>query len=164
MVWRVGEGDPYTLLASLLLEKRGVQPLPPIARTERGKPYFPDRPHFHFSVSHSGGLALCALGESPMGADIERVRERSGGLPRYALDDREYAWFQGRGSRWEDFYTLWTLKEARVKCTGEGIFRRPPRQVSVPLLEPGETGLWEGFTFAALRGEGWRGGVCLKNL
>ena len=97
MVWKVGEGDPYALLGSLLLETRGVEPLPPMARMETGKPWFPDYPHLHFSVSHSGGLSLCALGEGPIGADIERVRPRSPGLPRYALDDREQAWFQSRG-------------------------------------------------------------------
>lgn len=164
MVWKVGEGDAYGLLSALLAEERGVETLPPIARTEGGKPWFPDYPHLHFSVSRSGGLSLCALGETPLGADLERVRPRSGGLPRYALSHREYAWFQGRGGRWEDFDTLWTLKEARVKCTGEGIFHRPAREVSVPLLEPGETAEWEGFSFTALYGEGWRGAVCLTIL
>ena len=164
MVWKMGVGDPYALLASLLLEARGMESLPPIARTEGGKPWFPDYPHLHFSVSHSGGLSLCALGEGPIGADIERVRPRSPGLPRYALDDREQAWFQSRGSRWEDFYTLWTLKEARVKCTGEGIFRVPAREVAVPLLEPGEQAGGEGFLYLSLSGESWRGAVCLNNL
>lgn len=164
MVWKMGEGDPYALLASLLLEERGIEPLPMVARRPEGKPWFPDHPHLHFSVSRSGGLSLCALGEGPIGADLERVRPRSPGLPRYALDDREYAWFQSRGSRWEDFYALWTLKEARVKCTGEGIFKAPARGVAVPLLEPGENGDWEGFSFRSLSGEGWRGALCLKNL
>ena len=164
MVWKAGQGDAYTLLASLLEEETGIAPLPSISRREGGKPWFPDHPHLHFSLSRSGGLSLCALGEAPLGADIERVRERSGGLPRHVFSDGEYAWFQSRGSRWEDFYTLWTLKEARVKCTGEGIFKVPAREVSVPVLEPGEEGDWEGFIFTALRGEGWRGAVCLKIL
>ena len=152
MVWRTGEGDPYALLASLLLEERGIEPLPPIARTERGKPWFPDYPHLHFSLSRSGGLSLCALARTPVGADLELVRPRSPGLPRYVLSGREYEWYEGRGSRWEDFYILWTLKEARVKCTGEGIFRRPAREVSVPLLRGGETD-WEGFRFTVIAGE-----------
>lgn len=164
MIWRVGQGDAYALLASLLAEERGVGPLPAIARREGGKPWFPDHPGLHFSLSHSRGLSLCALGEAPLGADIERVRERSGGLPRYTLSDGEYGWFQSRGSRWEDFYTLWTLKEARVKCTGEGLFCRPPRGISVPLLEPEESGQWEGFSFLALSGSDWRGALCLKIL
>ena len=160
MVWKLGEGDPYILLQQLLLEAGKVDPLPKIARSERGKPYFPDYPHLHSSVSRSGSLSLCALGDRPMGADIEFVRPRSPGFPRYALGEREYEWYESRGSRWEDFYTLWTLKEARVKCTGEGIFHRPVREVSVPLVEPGESAEWEGFAFTALAGENWRGGLC----
>lgn len=164
MVWKAGEGEPYALLRSLLLETRGMEFLPPIARQPGGKPWFPSHPELHFSVSRSGTLAFCALGEAPVGADVELVRPRSKGLPRYALSGGEYAWFEAGGERWEDFYTLWTLKEARVKCTGEGIFAVPPRKVSVPLLRPGEEAIWEGFSFTALAGEGWRGAVCLKIL
>lgn len=164
MVWKAEKGDPYALLAALLAEERGIEALPTVARTERGKPYFPDWPHLHFSVSRSGDLSLCALGTEPVGADIERVRARSAGLPRYALGKGEYEWFRSRGSRWEDFYTLWTLKEAKVKCTGAGIFQIPAREVAVPLIGPGGTAKREGFFFAALRGEGWRGGICLKIL
>lgn len=160
MVWRVGTGDPYALLEGLLREERGVFPLPAVARRERGKPWFPERPELHFSLSHSGEMALCALGEKALGADIEVVRPRSPGLPRYALSDREYDWFLGRGERWEDFYTLWTMKEARVKCTGEGLGPKAPREIQVPLLSPGETGEMGPFRFFALEGEGWRGAVC----
>lgn len=165
MVWKMGEGDPYMLLRQLLLEARGVELPSEIARTERGKPYFPDYPDLHFSVSHSHGLSLCALGDTPIGADIELVRPRSPGLPRYVLSDREYEWYESRGSEWEDLYCLWTMKEARVKCTGEGIFHRPAREVSVPLLEPGEHGEWEGFTFTTMAGEvqlegDWFGAIC----
>lgn len=166
MVWKVGQGDVYALLAELLVEQRGVEPLPPIARTEGGKPWFPDRPELHFSVSHSGNLALCALGEGAVGCDIEIVRPRREGLPRYCLGDREYAWFLERGGCWEDFYTLWTLKEAKVKCTGRGL-RVPPRAIEVPLLDPGHTGDLDGFRFTSLWGEEQlvgelRGAVCEK--
>ena len=163
MVWKIGEGDAYALLGELLAETGEVDPLPGIARTEKGKPYFPGRPGLHFSVSHSGELALCALGEGALGADVERVRKRGADLPRYALSDGEYAWFLAQGERWEDFYTLWTMKEARVKCTGEGIFHRSVRRVSVPLIKPGERARWEGFVFTALAGEVWRGAICEEN-
>ena len=164
MVWKLGEGDAYALLAVLHRETEGIFLLPTITRTAEGKPGFSDHPGLHFSLSHSGGRSLCVLGGAPVGADIERVRPRSKGLARYVMDDREYSWFQARGSGWGDFYTLWTLKEARVKCTGEGIFRGPVRQISVPLLEPGGRADWEGFSFVALSGEDWRGAVCLKIL
>jgi len=51
------------------------------------------------------------------------------------------------------------LKEARVKCTGEGL-RRPPRDIAVPLLRPGETGELDGLVFSAFSGETWRAAAC----
>ena len=161
MVWKVGKMDAYQLLAQLLLEEKGMASLPGMTRGERGKPRFPAYPALCFNVSHSGDLSLCALGEKDVGCDIELVRPRSGGLPAYVLDEGELDWFRARGGRWEDLYTLWTLKEARVKCTGQGL-NAPPRAISVPLMEPGESAQREGFRFTALAGEGWRGAVCEK--
>ncbi len=161
MDWRMGTGDAYALLEALMLEARGVEPLPAIAREVGGKPYFPTCPDLHFSLSHSEGLALCACSERAVGVDVERLRPRREGLPAYALSGEELIWLKGHGGDWSWFYTLWTLKEAKVKCTGEGL-RRPPREISVPLLEPGESRVWEGFSFTALAGDGWRGALCEK--
>ena len=161
MDWKVGEGDAYALLAALLAETGRGGPLPAIAREEGGKPYFPDCPRIRFNVSHSGGLALCALSDRAVGVDIERVRPRRARLPAYVLSGEELAWHRARGGGWEDFYTLWTRKEARVKCTGQGL-RLAAREIAVPLITPGETARWEGFTFTALAGEGWRGALCEK--
>lgn len=159
MVWKQGTGDAYALLAALLVETQGIEPFPRIERAPGGKPYFPDWPGVRFNVSHSGGLCLCVLDDVPVGCDIELVRPRRERLPAYALNERELEWFRKRGERWADFYTLWTLKEARVKCTGEGL-RCPVRDIAVPLLSPGEKGELGGVLFTALAGEGWRGAVC----
>lgn len=153
MVWKMGEGDPYILISELL-----GGPLPSMARGEYGKPLFQGRAE-KFSVSRSGGLALCAVGAREVGCDIERLRPRSGGLPRYALGEQEFRWYADRGSRWEDFYSLWTLKEAKVKCTGRGLVP-PVREIAVPPLEPGESAVLDGFAFTALGGEFWRGAIC----
>ena len=42
--------------------------------TPAGKPYFPARPEFHYSVSHSGEWAVCAVGAVPLGVDIQVER------------------------------------------------------------------------------------------
>lgn len=147
-------GGPWALLEALVGD-----PLPPVERREGGKPFFPDRPDLCFNLSHSHGLALCVLSDKPVGCDIELIRPRSPNLARYALDDKQYEWFQSRGEAWGDFCALWTLKEARVKCTGQGL-RLPPRDIMVPLIGPGEQAEWEGFTFTALAGENWRGAIC----
>lgn len=162
MRWQVAQGDPRVLLTRLAEQVWGLSSLPEIAVLPGGKPWFPSCPDCRFNLSHSGDLGLCAVSERPVGADVERIFPRRETLPRYVLDDREFSWFRARGCTWGDFYTLWTMKEARVKCTGEGL-RRPAREITVPLLVPGERARWERFCFTTLAGEGWRGAVCEEN-
>ena len=147
------------LLALALAETFGLEETPRQARLPGGKPVFPEHPEIHFNISHSGPLALCAAGNAPVGVDVEVIRPRREGLPRHALSEEEYRWFAGRGGRWADFYTLWTLKEARLKCEGTGL-NRPPREVAVPLLEPGGEGELEGLSFRSYGGADWRGCLC----
>ena len=158
VLW-LGEGDAYALLGELLRAEYGLGVLPAMARGADGKPYFPGEPELHFNVSHSGGLALCGAGEAPLGVDVEVLRPRRPGLARYVCSEAESAWLERQGGDWGAFYTLWTLKEARVKCTGEGL-RRPPRDIAVPLLRPGETGELDGLAFSAFFGETWRAAAC----
>ena len=58
-----------------------AMPLPQtlcIAKGEYGKPYFENAPWLHFSVSHSGGLWVCALCRCDVGIDIEQHAGRDG--------------------------------------------------------------------------------------
>ncbi len=153
------EGDAWELLARLLRARFGRPELPRVARDELGKPWFPGEPGLHFNLSHSGGLALCGAGAAPLGVDVERVRPRRAGLEGYVLSEEELAWFTRQGGDWGSLYTLWTLKEARVKCLGTGL-RQAPRTIPVPLLVPGQTGTLDGLRFGAYAGAGWRAAVC----
>ena len=159
MVLRLGTGDAYALLEALLRTEYGLERLPALARDGGGKPFFPARPELRFNVSHSGGLILCGAGAAAVGVDVERIRPRRTGLPRHVLSPEEYAWFVRQGGGWERFYTLWTLKEARVKCTGAGL-SGPARAIAVPLLAPGQGGTLDGLRFRAYGGDGWRAAVC----
>ena len=118
--------------------------LPPVERSPRGKPLFALEEGRWFSLSHSGGLALCALSDGPVGVDVEVVRPRRAGLPRYVLSGEELEEFDGS---WEDFYRLWTRKESW--CKREDISLCPPKEALPP---PG--------CCADFAGEGWRGAVC----
>ena len=149
----------HALLREAVRLAWGWEDLPRLDRGDRGKPWFPERPERHFNLSHSGPYALCALGDAPVGADVEQVRPRRPFLPEKALSPEEFSWFQTLGGRWEDFYTLWTLKEAKVKCLGSGL-DRPAREIAVPLLSPGGTGTLEGLTFTSYAGPGWRAALC----
>ena len=154
-----GREEAYALLEALVREKHGLDACPPIARAERGKPWFPSCPVLCFNLSHSCGLLLCGAGETPLGVDIERIRPRQERLAQYVLSGAEYRWYTGRGSRQDDLYSLWTLKEARCKYTGAGL-TLPPRTIAVPLLEPGETGMLDGLYFRVYGDADWRAAVC----
>jgi hypothetical protein len=120
--------------------------LPAIDRSPRGKPYFPDWPHRWFSISHSGGLALCALSDDgPVGVDIELVRPRRPGLPDYVMAPAERVAWDGT---WADFSRVWTLKESW--CKREDIPLYPPRNLVTPPPCPHQS----------YAGEGWRAAVC----
>ena len=151
-----GKGAAHALLGALLAGRGILNPA--FRRLPGGKPVLA-KGGVHFSLSHSGPYALVGMGASPLGVDVERVKPRRPGLPRYVLSDREFEWFTSRGSCWGDFYTLWTLKESRVKYTGSGL-DRAPRTISVPLLAPGERAQLEGLWFGAWAGEGWRAACC----
>ena len=151
--------EAHRLLERAAGEHWGLACLGELAREERGKPYLPGHPQFQFNLSHSGGLVLCGGGCAPLGVDLEAVRPRRAGLARYICSPEEYAWYEKLGGDWESLYTIWTLKEARVKCTGKGL-RQLPNTIAVPLIGPGQTGTLDGLTFRAYRGQGWRGAVC----
>lgn len=148
------KGAARALLLLALEEGYGLTELPPMEREALGKPFFPALPHIHFNLSHSGPYALCAVGEGPVGVDIEAVRPRRTTLPKGVLTDEEYRWYQEQGGGWKDFYTLWTRKESWAKYTGGSVAR--PRRVCPPL--PGEEAL--SPRLVSLSGPGWRAAVC----
>lgn len=93
----------------------------PALRARRGA-----RP-LHFSVSHSGGLAVLAFSaDGPVGVDVERLRPMPNALrlaERY-LTRRERArvrWARGPAARSRAFLEAWTAKEALLKATGDGL-------------------------------------------
>ena len=142
---RDGRTLAWPLLAFAIWDAWGWGALPPVERSPRGKPLFSGRDDRWFSLSHSGGLALCALSTAPVGVDVELVRPHRAGLPAYALSPEELARFDGT---WEDFFRLWTLKESWCKREDSPLF--PPRDVPVPPPCP-----HRGYA-----GEGWRAAVC----
>ena len=78
------------------------------ARGEHGKPRLLNAP-LHFSLSHTRGRTFVAVADEPVGLDAE-WRGRS--LPRAYLARLTPA------EREEDFFRLWTAKEAYIKYLG----------------------------------------------
>ena len=93
-----------------------------------GKPFFPDYPDLHFSLSHSGDYAMCSIGAYPNGNDIERIRNMSenkaGRLAERFFAEEENAWIDRAGNyqEWEErLFRIWTMKESFLKVTGLGM-------------------------------------------
>jgi len=90
-----------------------------------------------FSLAHSGGQALCAVGEQvELGIDLEEMRPLPD-MSRLALEIMSAAeldrfWAIPPAGRRRAFYTAWTLKEAYLKAVSVGL-GRPPCEVEVDL-------------------------------
>ena len=124
-------GTSRALLARVLRKTENFDDLPAVHMGAGGKPYFPDHPTLHFSLSHSGKLVLCAIGRRPVGVDIEVIVPRRARLPAYALSAPEFRRYEELGGDWPAFYALWTKKEAWCKYTGRGLgksFRETPAE------------------------------------
>ncbi len=151
--------DAYRLLALALRESRGLARMPELARRAGGKPYFPHEEGLEFNLSHSGHLALCALDNAPVGADIQMVREWRPGLPARVCCPEELAWLEGQSDRWRSFSLLWSMKESRAKESGQGL-RGVIRSIRVPMMGEGEARQLDGLWFRTYGGEGWVAAVC----
>jgi len=109
--------------------------LPAIVTTERGKPCFVGS-SWYFSISHTDRHVFCALSETPVGIDAEEVdRDIHLGLADKILspgEKRQYAMAEDKRLA---LLTFWVLKEAAVKCTGQGL-RGYPNDTDFSLDDP----------------------------
>ncbi len=104
------------------LEGRGVR----ILESSLGKPYLPDAPGVHFSLSHAGIWAMCAVGNAPLGCDVERTGRGSERLAARFFHPEEQACLASFGSEtereWQRAFTrIWTRKESLLKASGTGL-------------------------------------------
>lgn len=92
--------------------------------TEKGKPYFSLLPNIHFSLSHSGDVAVCAFSDNDVGCDIEQIDKPLEGVAKRFFTPNEYNYiFNGttESIQADRFFRIWTLKEAYLKFTAEGL-------------------------------------------
>ncbi len=92
------------------------------AATETGKPYLPDQ-NLHISLTHSGSLVLCAVSDSPVGIDAEKLRPVNPGVKEKYFTEKERMYIESDASKRDArFFEIWTKKEAYVKMLGTGLF------------------------------------------
>ena len=89
-----------------------------------GKPYLTGS-KLKFNISHSGDYVACAVGDSEMGIDVEKISKEE--LPEvynvFAPSEIEIINALPQNMQADLFYRIWTLKESYVKKTGDGLHR-----------------------------------------
>ncbi len=137
LAFRHDGAKKLSLAASLLLvralQDEGLH-ADEIAVTEYGKPWLPQLPDFHFSLSHSENMALCAVSSEPVGCDIEAPRDYDPKIARrfFHKDECEWLFSHPQGEQRDAFFRLWTCKESFIKALGLGLSQPLDSFVVIP--------------------------------
>ena len=99
------------------------------------KPALRDHPAIQFNLSHSGDVVLIAVGDMPLGVDIEQIRDldwSSLAAMNFHPEERAALAQLSDAAARDAFFQLWAHKEAFLKATGIGLADRLTA-ISIPL-------------------------------
>ena len=88
--------------------------------SEHGKPYLKEYKDIHFNISHSGNIAVCAMSNKELGADIEKTKHFSEALIDHVFLTSEKKFIRPDTAD-KDCTRMWTIKESIMKYLGTGI-------------------------------------------
>lgn len=109
-----GSAFGVSLLAVAYEDYAGA-PLPKIVKLLSGKPLSPERPEYHYSISHSKTHVFIALSKQPVGVDTETHRFIKQSVVERLTTPAELAGLT--------FFDIWVLRESYFKLKGEGDLR-----------------------------------------
>ncbi|MBJ8502858.1 MULTISPECIES: 4'-phosphopantetheinyl transferase family protein [Acinetobacter] len=117
------------LVKTVLADKLGISPHEVnIQLHPNGKPFVEGSKAVYFNLSHSANIIVLAVTEAgEIGIDVEQVdREFEWRRVDSVLASSEIEWIKQNelidpSSVYQRFFQIWTLKEAYIKCTGEGM-------------------------------------------
>lgn len=92
-------------------------------KNKYGKPHVVGRSGVHYNISHSGDYVVCAVGESPVGIDVQEIKDGSLDVADrfFSKEEKEVLAMTGEEVRRDLFCEMWSLKEAYIKCIGLGL-------------------------------------------
>jgi 4'-phosphopantetheinyl transferase len=151
-------------LRTLLARVRGVTAEAIALDSEPlGRPRLRDGHGPHFSTSHSGGMALIAWSDQPLGVDIEVLSVAGNAHPASLFAPEEQRWLAQHPDH-PAFLSLWTAKESYLKARGLGLSEDLTLSAVIPdgagaqLLRPGDADrAWIIDRFSA---PGWIASCC----
>lgn len=86
-----------------------------------GKPYLSSHPHIHFNLSHCDAGVACGISDTPIGIDVETVRQIDDYVVRRVCSASEQEILKHSENTELEFTVMWTLKESWVKAIGDGL-------------------------------------------
>lgn len=108
------------ILEKLVNEEYGISPLPTIHKGKYGKPYFPEFPDIHFSISHCKSAVMAVIDSAPVGCDIEDIQEDAPEeFIAISFSESEIHEIRISENPLLTLTAIWTRKEAFVKREGE---------------------------------------------
>ncbi len=123
--------DRHAALAGKLMLSRGMaefdrdgKALSLVRFGPFGKPHFaPPLDSWSFSISHTGGRAVCAIAPAGLriGIDIETVRDVPFGDFTGVFTPHEWNAINGAVDPLRAFFRYWTMKESIIKGDGRGL-------------------------------------------
>jgi len=111
----------YLELCRGLQLEYSITEMPTFGYNQSGKPFLPEYPHIHFSLSHCKKAIGCYISSAPCGLDIESIRPAKDSLVNYCMNEEECNQIFSAPNPDAAFITLWTKKEAVFKLKGTGI-------------------------------------------
>ncbi|MFZ5351497.1 MAG: 4'-phosphopantetheinyl transferase family protein [Bacillota bacterium] len=88
-----------------------------------GKPYIEKYENIHYNISHAGEWVVCAVHDSPVGIDIEKIQIIDIKIAKRFFAPTEYEYIKSSQDydTLKRFYDIWTLKESFLKALGCGL-------------------------------------------
>ena len=157
LMGRVQCAAAFILLKNGLKEDFGINEEIEFDYVVNEKPVLRHHPDIHFNLSHCKKGVLCVIdGTRPVGCDIETVeRGVSDSLLNYCCNAQEINTIENSAYPNAEFIRLWTIKEAVLKWSGEGIVNNlrdllTPQMLSGLEIET-HSCLEEGFFYTTCR-------------
>lgn len=89
-----------------------------------GKPYLHNINNFEFNISHAGDWVVCAIDDTPIGIDVEKIKviNYSEIAQRFfAKNENRFLKDTSEHKKLRCFFKIWTLKESYIKAVGKGL-------------------------------------------
>lgn len=131
---RIQNGLAYLLLIKALQEEGVFYEMPEFFYNEHGKPFLKNYPDWYFSLSHCKTAVCCVLSKKEVGVDIEEIATYKENLANYVCNENELAMLCDSDKKADDFYELWTKKEAVFKMLGTGITKEIKNILDIPYI------------------------------